>query len=208
MADPQDPSQAPPLQHRHDEKLDYSTEHTGADPANVGREEYIHNDEKTLPSDNKTSLFVAIGAAVVAIVGLILSFAVDVDLIGFIVAVLGLVIALVAVMMAWGDARASAVTPALVAIATGIVAVVCLFDFLGAENAAPEAIGGEGEGVVDNGLADQPLLDEPGGDAEQRSMSTVQPGSIPDDPAEITPDQVDTGSVAVDEEEAEQVNDE
>ena len=159
MADPT--SNDPPLHHRHDEKLDYTTEHTAASPEHVRREEYVDNDDKALPSDSNTSLFVSIGAAVVAILAIVVTFAIDADLVGFIISVAALVMGIVAVAMAYGDARASVVTPAIVTVACVIVSVLCLMDLLDVEDRTPRAVGGNADNDVLVGDGDTPLVDEP-----------------------------------------------
>ena len=136
-----------PYEHRHDEKLDYTSENAARDT--VAREEYVDNDDKALPSDRNTSLFVAIGAAVLAVLAIVLAFAMDWDAVGTVVAVIAVIVGGIATLMAVGDARASPVAPAIVTVAAIAVAIIVALDWADAEDVNPaapgDAIVGDGE---------------------------------------------------------------
>ncbi len=157
-----------PFDHRHDEKLDYTTEHTGADPETVIREEFVDNDDKALPTNKNRSLFISIAAAVLSILAIILAFVMDLDWLGFVVALVALLGAVLATMMAWNDARTSPIVPGLVALATAVVAIIVLMDALDAEENAPTPARVLG---VDP-ASDSEALD---GDADLGDTTTVDP---------------------------------
>ena len=127
--------------------LDYTTEHTGADPEHVRTETEVDNEDKRLPTDDHKVTLLSALAALLAVVGLVLSFFADWDLVGTIVALAGLITAAVALIMAMGDERAGSVLPAVTTLVTGILLVVCVVDLFDTEDAV-EDIQRDGVGVV------------------------------------------------------------
>ncbi len=118
-----------------DPSLDYTTEHTAADPSNVRRETVVDNDDKVLPTDDNNVTITSAIATVVAVIGLILCFALDWDVAGTVVALTAVIAAGIGLVMAIGDERAGNVLPAVTTIVVSILFLVCLFDMFGAEDA-------------------------------------------------------------------------
>ena len=118
--------------------LDYTTEHTDADPEHVRTETQVDNEDKRLPTDDHKVTLLSALAALLAVVGLVLSFFVDWDLVGTIVALTGLITAAVALIMAIGDERAGSVLPAVTTLVTGILLLVCVFDLFDTEDAVED----------------------------------------------------------------------
>ena len=172
---PRDPShpvvKTPPLTRRHDEavhegrhgtrapNLDYTTEHTAADPAHVATEEYVPNEQKALPSQAHTSLLLAFAAAGAALLAVILEW-MGLDTVALVIALVAVLAGIVSIVMAYNDARAGVGAPILCTIVSAVVLTVVLMDVF------------EVDERVDQ-------LAVPG--------TTVDPDAIPADPAEIEP---------------------
>ncbi len=164
-----------PYQHRHDEKLDYTTEHTAADPEHVRREEYVDNDDKRLPTDNRTTLWMSIAATVLAVLAIIVAFPLDLELVGLILGILAIILAGLATLMAFGDARASPITPALVTIAALIVTVLIALDMGDAEDIDPDGVN---RVIVDDDVERSELTD---GDADLGDGDRIPRADYDDD---------------------------
>ena len=153
----------PPRHAHRDPTVDYTTEHTAADPAHVHREEDVANDDKAMPSENHMANILAFAGAGVALLAVVLDY-LEIDVVAVILAIIGLLMAIVGLVMAWNDARGSVVAPLLCTFATAVVLLVALLDVLDVEERVPQ--GAE---------AVEPL-------------TTVEPEEIPADPAEIDAD--------------------
>ena len=128
-------------EHRHDDKLDYTTEHTGADPGRVVREERVPNEAKAVPTDNRTILFLSIASAALSVLAVILSYVLELEWVGLALAVIALLLGIVGLFSAHGDRRAGMVTPGIVTAVAAIVALVILFGDM--TDADPEATADE-----------------------------------------------------------------
>lgn len=148
--------------------------HTDADPSHVHNEVDVPNERHALPSDSGNSSIIAVGAGVLAIIAFVVAFFVDLDLIGFLLALAAIAGGCVAVVMASGDARATTTLPWMATGLCSLIAVVVLFDLLDTENAVdnPPNVG---EALVGDAQRSEAL----DGDADL--------GNVPDDadPADL-----------------------
>ena len=168
-----------PYNHRHDEKLDYTSEHRDADT--VVREEYVDNDDKALPTNKYLILALSAIATVLSILGIVFALGLEMDLVGFLFAIAGIVVAAIATVMGVNDARASPVLPALVTLVAVVVGVITLLDWMEADELAP-ATTGEVRGVNDGDI-DNEALD---GDAELGNTNLPATSDLqPEDDDEI-----------------------
>jgi hypothetical protein len=99
-------------------------------------ERLVPEDERTLPTAKKTVLLLSTVSAILAIAGGFVSFQLDNELVGLILAILGLVAGIVAWMMAHGDARTGSVTPAVATITAAIFCVIIGLDLADVDDAA------------------------------------------------------------------------
>ena len=151
-------------EHRHDDKLDYTTEHTGADPDRVVREERVPNEAKAVPTDKRTILFLSIASAALSLLGAIVAYFLDVEWLGLVLAVIALLLGIVALFSAHGDRRAGMVTPGIVTAVAAIVTLLILFgdmtdaepDDLNRQLVAPSADSEALDGDADLGTIPDP----------------------------------------------------
>lgn len=99
-------------------------------------ERLVPEDERTLPTAKKTVLVLSAVSAALSIAGGFVCFKADNEMLGLILAILGVVAGAVAWMMAYGDARASSVTPAVATITALVFCVVIGMDLADVEDAA------------------------------------------------------------------------
>ena len=99
-------------------------------------ERLVPETERTLPTSKHTVLVLSIVSAALLIAGGVVGFQMDNELIGLILALLGVVAGIVAWMMAAGDARTGSVTPALATITAAIMSVILGMDLADVEDAA------------------------------------------------------------------------
>lgn len=99
-------------------------------------ERLVPEDERTLPTAKKTVLLLSAVSAAFSIAGGFVCFQLDNELLGMILALLGLVAGVFAWMMAHGDARAGSVTPAVATITAAIFCVVIGMDLADVEDVA------------------------------------------------------------------------
>ncbi len=99
-------------------------------------ERLVPEDERTLPSARKTVLVLSTVSAVLAIAGGFVCFQLDNEMLGLVLAILGVIAGAIAWMMAYGDARASSVTPAVATITAVIFCIVIGMDLADVEDAA------------------------------------------------------------------------
>ena len=138
-------------------------------------ERLVPETERTLPTSKNTVFALSVISAVCAIAGAFVNFQLDNALIGLILAAIGLVAGIVAWVMAVGDARTGAITPALATITAAIFCVIIALDLADVEDAAERtntnivAPGGEPVNVPENPAA----IIEP--KREHAGAATTQP---------------------------------
>ncbi len=127
-------------------------------------ERLVPEDERTLPTAKKTVLLLSTVSAILSIVGGFVCFQFDNEMVGLILAVLGLVAGIIAWMMAYGDARTGSVTPALATITAALFCVVIGMDLADVEDAAddPDAVVVPGTGGEMTIPEDPAAIVEPG----------------------------------------------
>jgi hypothetical protein len=118
----------PAYEHRHDEKLDYRSEGTGADPETVVREERVDNDDKALPTDNRTVLLLSIVAFGLSLLAVVFSYGVELEWLGVLLGIIATIIGVIATVSAYGDQRTGIVTPLLATILALVVTILCFTD--------------------------------------------------------------------------------
>lgn len=91
-------------------------------------ERLVPEDERVLPTAKKPVLLLSAISAFFAIMGGFVNFRMDNEMVGLILAVLGLIAGIIAWMMAYGDARTGAITPAIATITAAIFCVIIAFD--------------------------------------------------------------------------------
>lgn len=96
--------------------------------AHVPTEDDLPNEAKALPTQRGTILLLTFVASAMAILGMVLSFSLEWELAGLLLCLLGLVLAIVASIMGYGDARGSFITPVMASIGAGVLALVVIFD--------------------------------------------------------------------------------
>jgi hypothetical protein len=111
--------------------------HTKADPGAVTTEVAVPNEAKAVPTDKGKSLLLSIIASAIAVLAIIVGFALNVDWLGFTLGLSAAITALVALLLTMGDQRTGSATAGLVLVACGVVAIITLLDLLGAEDADP-----------------------------------------------------------------------
>ena len=99
-------------------------------------ERLVPEDERTLPTAKKTVLLLSTLSAVLSIAGGFVCFQLENEMLGLILAILGLVAGAVAWVMARGDARTGSVTPAVASITAAVFCVVIGMDLADVEDAA------------------------------------------------------------------------
>ena len=99
-------------------------------------ERLVPESERTLPTAKNTVLVLSAVSALLSIAGGFVSFQIDNELLGLILAILGLVAGAIAWMMAYGDARTGSVTPAVATITAVIFCVIIGMDLADVEDAA------------------------------------------------------------------------
>ncbi len=99
-------------------------------------ERLVPEDQRTLPTAKKTVLLLSTLSAILSIVGGFVCFQLDNEMLGLILAILGLVAGVVAWVMARGDARTGSVTPAVATITAALFCVVIGMDLADVEDAA------------------------------------------------------------------------
>ena len=92
-------------------------------------ERLVPETERTLPTSKNTVFALSAISAICAIAGGFVNFQLDNALVGLILAAIGLIAGIVAWVMAVGDARTGAITPALATITAAIFTVIIAFDF-------------------------------------------------------------------------------
>ena len=133
-------------------------------PGHVPTEENVPADEREVPTARPTVRLLAWSAAALGTVGLLLAIF-DLEIVGAVLAALGLVAALVGSAMASGDARADAIFPSVMAFGCLMVGAVALFLAFGDDLADDDGLGAPGGALV--------------------APATVDPAQIPEDPADI-----------------------
>jgi hypothetical protein len=91
-------------------------------------ERLVPEDERTLPTSKNSVLMLSAVSALLSIMGGFVSFRMDNELVGLILAIAGLVVGIVAWVMAYGDARTGAITPAVATITAAVFCVIIGFD--------------------------------------------------------------------------------
>lgn len=126
-------------------------------------EENVPNDQRTLPSSRNTVFLICGIVALLMIVAITLAFAADAEVLAFILTVVGLVLAIVAIFMARGDARVSIATPAVATFCAAALAVVIGLDMAEADD----------------------VLEGERGPAAAITVDGEETATIPEDPAEL-----------------------
>jgi len=150
----------------------YRREHTDADPSAVETERQP-NRTKAVPTSKDAVIFLALAAVADAVFALIVAFALDIDWLGLVMAIIAVLIAVVAYTSSKGDQRAGSAVPGLALLACLIITAVVLLDTLDAEDAVPEGeaapaalvpgdVEDAGTGELTDGDADLGNADEPG----------------------------------------------
>ncbi|HEV2293532.1 MAG TPA: hypothetical protein VGR35_06725 [Tepidisphaeraceae bacterium] len=98
-------------------------------------ERLVPEDERRLPTAKKPVLVLSIVSAVLSIAAGFVCFQLENELLGLILAILGLVAGAVAWMMAYGDARTGSVTPAVATITAIIFCIIIGMDLADVEDA-------------------------------------------------------------------------
>lgn len=137
-------------------------------------ERLVPEDERTLPTAKKPVLALSIVSAVLSIASGFVCFQLENEMLGLILAILGLVAGAVAWMMAHGDARTGSVTPAVATITALIFCVIIGMDLADVEDAAetPDNLVVPGTGdemeipedpaaIIDPGMADDAPATQP-----------------------------------------------
>jgi hypothetical protein len=113
----------------------------------VPREEHVPNDARALPSDRPTVLIGSVIVGAIVIVGTVLAYF-GYEMIAMILALVCLVLGIIGIIMARGDARVSMTSPILATIMAALLTIVVGFDLLGADEVL-EGQGDQGEPVQD-----------------------------------------------------------
>jgi hypothetical protein len=100
-------------------------------------ERLVPETERTLPTSKNTVLVLSVVSAVCAIAGGFVNFQLDNALVGLILAIVGLIAGIFAWVMAVGDARTGAITPAIATITAAIFSVIIALDFADIEEKGP-----------------------------------------------------------------------
>jgi hypothetical protein len=98
-------------------------------------ERLVPEDERVLPTAKKSVLLFSAVSALLSIMGGFVSFRMDNELLGLILALAGLVVGIVAWVMAYGDARTGAITPAVATITAVAFCAIIAFDLTIAKKA-------------------------------------------------------------------------
>lgn len=124
-------------------------------------ERLVPDTERTLPTSRNTVLILSFLSALLTIAGGIVAFPMDNENLGLILAAIGAVLGLIAIFMAYGDARTGMGTPIVATITAGIIALIIAMNTDAVEDEIEDA-----------------------GDATLPGVTTA-PATMPADPAEI-----------------------
>jgi hypothetical protein len=100
-------------------------------------ERLVPETERRLPTSKYTVLALSAVSALCAIAGGFVNFQLDNSLVGLILAAVGLIAGIFAWVMAIGDARTGAITPAIATITAAIFCVIIALDFADIEDKGP-----------------------------------------------------------------------
>ena len=95
----------------------------------------VPNSAKTLPSSRNAVLLLSVAAGIAAVCAVVATKGMRSELLALVLALAAVVMGGVAILMARGDARASAITPSVVTIMSAIIAVVVVMDLMEADDA-------------------------------------------------------------------------
>ena len=95
----------------------------------------VPNSAKTLPTSRNTVLMLSVAAGIAAIGAVIMTKGMRSEVLALVLALAAVVLGGIAVLMARGDARASAITPGIVTIISAIIMVVVIMDLIEADDA-------------------------------------------------------------------------
>jgi len=95
----------------------------------------VPNEAKTLPSSKGTVLLLSLAAGAAAIIAIVVDKMMGAEVLALVLALAAVVVGAIAIVMARGDARASAITPGIITVAAAIIAIVVLMDVMEVDDA-------------------------------------------------------------------------
>jgi hypothetical protein len=98
-------------------------------------EENVPNSAKVLPSSRNTVLLLSIAAGIAAVLAVVATKGMRSETLALVLALAAVVLGGIAILMARGDARASAITPSIITVMSAIILVVVIMDLAEADDA-------------------------------------------------------------------------
>ena len=95
----------------------------------------VPNSAKTLPTSRNTVLLLSIAAGIAAVMAVVATKGMRSETLALVLALAAVAMGGIAVLMARGDARASAITPGIVTVMSAIITVVVVMDLAEADDA-------------------------------------------------------------------------
>ena len=95
----------------------------------------VPNSAKVLPTSRNTVLLLSIAAGIAAVLAVVATKGMRSEVLALVLAVAAVVLGGIAVVMARGDARASAITPGIITVMSAIILVVVIMDLAEADDA-------------------------------------------------------------------------
>ena len=95
----------------------------------------VPNSAKVLPTSRNTVLLLSIAAGIAAVLAVVATKGMRSEMLALVLALAAVVLGAIAIVMARGDARASAITPSVITVMSAIILVVVVMDLAEADDA-------------------------------------------------------------------------
>jgi hypothetical protein len=115
--------------------------------------------EEVIPSDRHNVVLISLGAVVLAVIGIVLTIAFGLGWLGVAACAIAFILAVLAIVMAYGDARAGVLTPILAGVASLIALIIVALNASGAAERIEEA--DPAEAIVPEVYREERLPDDP-----------------------------------------------